>query len=160
MNRALLSSCYIVSLLCLLFQVCDGVFFSLFRGGLPLYLYSKERQWCDYSWHEAHAPPPSTWRHATTIRRRGRVALAREQPPLASGRPMTGSNGHWLHVVGLGLEMDHCPKVPCSFWIDLVGISLILLCKLVLGSAFQWNLPCICVCDLQNNFLQIHVELG
>jgi hypothetical protein len=129
------------------------------RGGLPLYLYAKESQCCGYSWREAHSPLPSTWRHATAIQRRGQAAPRRERPPLGSGPPITSSNGHRLHLAGLGLDMDQCPGVLCSFWIGLVGVSLILLRKLALGSAFWWNLPCIYVCDLQNNILQIHVEL-
>jgi hypothetical protein len=145
---------------CVYSSKCVMVCPPLFRGGLPLYLYMKERRWCDYSWHEAHAPAPSTWMHATTIRRRGRATLGRERLPPGSGRPMTGSNGHRLRVAGLELDMDQCPRVPCSFWIDLVGVSLILLRKSALGSAFRWNLPCIWVCDLQNNILQIHVKLG
>jgi hypothetical protein len=52
MNGALLSSCYIVSLLCLLFQVCDGV------EGVPLYLYRARGGAASYIWREACTPPP------------------------------------------------------------------------------------------------------
>jgi hypothetical protein len=52
------------------------------EGGLPLYLYMKERRCCGYAWREAHAPLPSTWRHATTTWRRGQAAPVGGQPPL------------------------------------------------------------------------------
>jgi hypothetical protein len=32
-----------------------------------------------------------------------------------SGRPITSSNGYRLRVAGLGLDMDQCPGVLCSF---------------------------------------------
>jgi hypothetical protein len=54
MNGALLSSYYIVSLLCLLFQVCD----VFERGRVPLYLYRERGGAWSYIWCEACTPPP------------------------------------------------------------------------------------------------------
>jgi hypothetical protein len=70
------------SLLATLCLTCVVSSCVIFRGGLPLYLYMKERRCCGYAWREAHAPLPSTWRHATTTWRRGQAAPVGGWPSL------------------------------------------------------------------------------
>jgi hypothetical protein len=63
-------------------------------------------------------------------------------------------------VADHGLDQDDFLVVLCPICIDVIGVSLVHLPKSASGSAFWWIISCICVCDLQNNILQIHVELG
>ena len=130
------------------------------RGGVPLYLYKALRRCSGYSWREAPGCTALAWSHATACRRWGWGAPAGGRPPPRTGRPLTVPPRHSLRVVGHGLDMVHCSMGFCPGWINLMGVSLVLLCKLASESVFQWFIPCICVYDLQNNVLQIHVELG
>ena len=130
------------------------------EGGVPLYLYKSEGGASINVWRETLGYTASAWRHATATTRRGRSASRGERPPPRSGQPLTEPPRHHLRVVGHGLVMDHCSVGFCPILIELMGVSLVPLRKSASESAFQWIIPCICVYDLQNNILQIHVELS
>jgi hypothetical protein len=146
MNGALLSSCYIVSLLCLLFQMLWCVFE---RGGYPS-IYTGGRQCSEAILGAYPASTALACFHATTTARRGREAPRGEQLPPRSGRPLTIASSHRLCVVGRGLDQDGFPVVLCPICIDVIGVSLVPLRKSALGSVFRWIISCICVYDLQN----------
>ena len=130
------------------------------EGGLPLYLYMALRRCSGYSWCEAPGCTTLAWSHATAYRRRGWGAPAGGQPPPTTGRPLTAPPRHRLCVAGHGLVMDHCSMGFYPIWIKLMAVSLVPLRKSASESAFWWFIPCICVCDMQNDVLQIHVKLG
>jgi hypothetical protein len=102
MNGALLSSCYIVSLLCLLFQMLWYVW-CVWERGVPLYLYRARGDAWSYIWREACTPLPLHVEEAPTHEgvaeqcRQGATA-PREQPvpdrasspPPSCGRPWVG----------------------------------------------------------------------
>jgi hypothetical protein len=146
----------LLATLCLTCVVCP--FCVVFSGGLPLYLYTKERQRCGYSWREAHAPLPSTWRHATAMWSRGRTVLAGGWPPLGASYPLTTTSGHHLCMAGRGLDL-HCSLVEfCFVWVELIGVFVIPLRDSVSKSAFRWISHAFYVCDLQNMLAQKLVE--
>jgi hypothetical protein len=128
--------------------------------GVPLYLYKSYGGASVYLWRGGTWCTISAWSHATARGSHGWGTLGRGRPPLGSDRSMIEPPRHHLCMAGLGLDMDQCPMVLCPFWVDLVGVSLVPLRKSASESAFWWIFPCICVCDLQNDILQIHVELG
>jgi hypothetical protein len=121
--------------------------------GLPLYLYKSLRRCSSYSWCETLSYTASSWEHATACWRRGWAAPTRGWAPLVVNRPLTLASHHRLCVAGHMLDLNCFPMVFCPSWIDLMGVSLVPLRKSASESAFRWIIPCICVCDLQNNVL-------
>ena len=137
-------SCYIVYLVLCASQVCC-------RGGLPLYLYTKER-WCyGHSWHEAHAPPPSAWRHATATWRRGRAAPGGGRPTPGGSRPLTGSHHHYLRMVDWWVLLNCSLGGILLIYLKLMDLYIYSLHNSALESAFWCILPCICVYVLQKH---------
>ena len=98
------------------------------------------------------------WRHAITRARIGREAPTGGRSPPRVGRPMTTAVAHHLHVVGLGLDLDHSPVVLCPGWVQLMGTFVVPLRKSASESTFQYISPSIYVCDLQNMLVPNLVE--
>jgi len=77
------------------------------REGVPLYLYKSLGYAGGYSWHEIGAPLPLNGSMPPPIEG---VAEQRRQ---GVARPLTELPRHRLHMVGHGLDMDHCSMVFC-----------------------------------------------
>jgi len=124
------------------------------EGGTPLFIHGARRCWWLFL-VQGPAPTALAWSHATACRRGSWGAPVGGRPPLdhATSPPPSSSRmwpGHGSLLRG---------ALPQLGWVELMGVSLVPLREST-KSAFQWIIPCTCVCDLQNNILQIHVELG
>jgi hypothetical protein len=84
------------------------------RRGRPLFI-GEVRQCVHLYLARSLVSTASTWCHVTAIRRRGREAPGRERPGPGSSRSMTSSDGHRLHTVGSGLDIERVPGCLAQF---------------------------------------------
>jgi hypothetical protein len=135
---------------CVYSSKCSGVCGVCLReGGTPVFIQGKIRS-LKAILGAYLAPAILACFYVAATATRGREAPRGERLPPRSGWPLTIASGHRLCVVGYGLDQDGLPVVLCPICIDVIGVSLVSLCKLASRSTFQWFFSTFYVCDLQN----------
>jgi hypothetical protein len=121
---------------CVYSSKCCGMCGVFERGGYPS-IYTGQEAMLEAIFGAKHAL------HCLCMLRRHRPmkgwlsSAGRGRPPLGSSQSLTEPPHHRLRVGGHGLDKGCSPRVLCPFLVDLVDVSLILLCKSALESAFR-----------------------